>query len=978
MADLDQKDEDAQVLQFALEEQGLELTPDGQYVRWARTNPNHPRNWRTIRKVYDIGLIIFLEFYTTAINASGATAAKDARHEFGIDLTFAVFLFVSTYSLAQAFGNVVFPPYSEAFGRKKLYVISTVLFSVFSIVIAAVPSLGAMVAGRTLTGLVSAVPTVIITGSIEDMFNARDRIWLVFAYMVVANFAVAMGPVISGYITAQLGWRWVFYISSIITGSISVLLLGIRESRPSLLLSWEVEKLRQVTGDTSLQALNPDETPNIRTFVREGLLRPLRLFFTEPIVFACSLMSGCSVAVMYLFTESLPPIYESMGFSQKESNLPFFAIGLGFIPSIAIRLMDQRVAAQRHRDRLPLLPENKLAGIALGAPFLAIGLWWFAWMVPPVVRGVHWFVTLIPLFFVGFALNEFGTVLAGYLADSYHSYAASAFAAMSLARSSLSAVFPLIAPKMFGALGANVALSVLAAGAIIFCPVPFVFRYYGRRLRERSKFAQYSLQVYEETTVERELDQFEDPDAGLSDEERAKIDRALLWKLDLRLVPWLSLLYLISFLDRTNIGNAKLANLQEDLDMSDSQYNAALTIFFVSYSVFEPLTNVLLKRLRPSIFIPVIMLLWGVCMMCMGFVHNWAGLMAVRWFLGLTEAGLFPGVGYFLSCWYKRSEFGVRMAIFFSAAALAGSFGGLLAAAIALMDGIGGKEGWAWIFILEGLVTIVIGIISFWMVYDFPDEAKFLSDDDRKRVLRRLAADQQSSAEHENFKMDYFWASLKDWKTYTGMMIYMGADGALYAFSLFVPTIINELDIHAQLLSVPPYAAAAIVTVAIGFIADRTRQRGICNMLVSLLGITGFSMLLGAKSAGARYTGTFLGAMGIYPAIANTISWTSNNTEGVYKRGVTLGFVIGWGNLNGIVSSNIYRGDDAPEFYPGHGTVLAYLVLFQFGGSVIQYLLLRRENARRRRGDRDVWVQGRSQNEIQMLGDKRPDFIYTL
>ncbi|KAL4802817.1 major facilitator superfamily domain-containing protein [Aspergillus unguis] len=979
MPDCDHKEKNDHVLRAALEELHLELTPDRQYVRWASTNPNHPRNWPTIRKVYDIGLIIFLEFYTTAINASGATAAKDALYEFDIDLTFAVFLFVSTYSLAQALGNVIMPPYSETFGRKKLYIVSTGLFAIFSVMIAAVPSMGAMVAGRTLTGLMSAVPTTIITGSIEDMFNARDRIWLVFAYMVVANFAVAMGPVMSGYITAALGWRWVFYISGIITGFVAVLLLAIRESRPSLLLTWEVERLRQVTGDASLQALDPDQVPKLRDFVREGLLRPLRLFFTEPIVCACSLMSGCTVALLYLFTESLPSIYESMGFTNPHSNLPFFAIGIGFLPCFLIRLMDQRVAAQRHQDGLPLLPENKLMGIVLGGPFLTVGLWWFAWMVPPAVQGVHWFVSMIPLLFVGFALNEFGTVLAGYLADSYHSYAASAFAAMSLARSSLSAIFPLIAPKMFSALGANIALSILAAGALAFCPIPFIFRYYGRSLRQRSKFAQYSLRVYEENTMR--LDQFEDPDEGLSKEEKAKIDRALLWKLDLKLVPWLSLLYLVSFLDRTNIGNAKIVDLQEDIGMSDSQYNSALTIFFVSYSVFEPLTNVLLKRLRPSIFIPIIMVLWGVCMMCMGFVHNWSGLMAVRWFLGLAEAGLFPGVGYFLSCWYKRSEFGVRMAIFFSAAALAGSFGGLLAAAIALMDGIGGKKGWAWIFILEGLATIVIGVLSFWMVYDFPDEARFLSDDDRKRVLRRLAADQQASAEHENFKMDYFWNSVKDWKTYTGMMIYMGADGCLYAFSLFVPTIINELgytDIHAQLLSVPPYAAAAILTVAVGFIADRTRQRGICNMLVSIIGVTGFAMLLGAKSAGAKYAGTFLGAMGIYPAISNTISWTSNNVEGVYKRGVTLGFVIGWGNLNGIVSSNIYRNRDAPEFYPGHGTVLAYLVLFQFCGSLLQYVLLRRENAKRRSGKRDGWVQGLSEGEVQLLGDKRPDFIYTL
>ena len=177
----------------------------------------------------------------------------------------------------------------------------------------------------------------------------------------------------------------------------------------------------------------------------------------------------------------------------------------------------------------------------------------------------------------------------------------------------------------------------------------------------------------------------------------------------------------------------------------------------------------------------------------MGLTHNFSGLMASRWFLGLTEAGLFPGVTYYLSCWYKRSEFGVRMAIFFSAAALAGSFGGLLAAAIAKMGGVGGKAGWSWIFILEGLGTVIIGVLSFWMVHDFPDDASFLSPDDRKRVLRRLALDQQSSAEHEKFKWDYFWAAVKDWKTYTYAIIYMGCDMPLYAFSLFIPTIINEL-----------------------------------------------------------------------------------------------------------------------------------------------------------------------------------------
>ncbi|KAH9897451.1 major facilitator superfamily domain-containing protein [Xylariomycetidae sp. FL2044] len=375
------------------------------------------------------------------------------------------------------------------------------------------------------------------------------------------------------------------------------------------------------------------------------------------------------------------------------------------------------------------------------------------------------------------------------------------------------------------------------------------------------------------------------------------------------------------------------------------------------------------------------MILWGASMTGMGFVYNYSGLLTARWFLGLTEAGLFPGVNYYLSCWYKRSEFGVRAAIFFSAAALSGSFGGLLAAAIEKMDGIGGRPGWAWIFILEGLLTIVFAVFSFWMVHDFPDSARFLSDVDRVRVIRRLKLDQQSSAEHEEWHIKYLYAGLKDWKMWLGMVIYMGCDMPLYAFSLFLPSIVQSLGwgdtvIRAQLMSVPPYAAAAILTVVIGFVADRTRQRGLCNIVVSLVGVVGFSMLLGSTDPGVQYAGTFLGALGIYPCIANTITWVANNIEGVYKRGVVLGFVIGWGNLNGIVSSNIYF--NKPRYPEGHGVVIAYMALFLFGGSLLMTTLLRIENKKRLEGKRDYLIEGKSPREIDALGDHRPDFIYTV
>ncbi|KAJ9629129.1 hypothetical protein H2204_008918 [Knufia peltigerae] len=470
-----------------------------------------------------------------------------------------------------------------------------------------------------------------------------------------------------------------------------------------------------------------------------------------------------------------------------------------------------------------------------------------------------------------------------------------------------------------------------------------------------------------------------DPDEGKGEEARKTIDKKLMWKVDLWIVPWLSLLYLLSFLDRANIGNARLAGMEEDLEMSGTQYNISLTIFFISYALFEPITNTLLKILTPRIFFTAIILAWGTIMTLMGLVTSYRGLLAARFMLGVAEAGLFPGVTYYLSCWYKSSEIGARTAVFFSAAAIAGSFGGLLAAAISKMDGIGGKPGWAWIFILEGLVTALAGVASWWMVHDWPETARFLTNEDRIRVQRRLILDRQGRTA-EDFDKRHIYEALKDWKTYGYMVIYMGCLVPLYAFSLFLPTIVRGMGYkgtHAQLLTVPPYVFAAVVTVSVGFFADRTRWRGYCNMVTATIGAIGFALLLSTSNIHVQYAGTFLGAAGIYPTIPNTLSWVSNNTEGSLKRAVVLGMVVGWGNLTGMVSSNIYLQSQRPRYWTGHGVVLAFQVLFLLGGSVLMHVALRKENMKRRSGLRNNAHDGLSEEEKWIKGDKRPDFFYT-
>ncbi|KAK0202559.1 MFS general substrate transporter [Desarmillaria ectypa] len=435
-------------------------------------------------------------------------------------------------------------------------------------------------------------------------------------------------------------------------------------------------------------------------------------------------------------------------------------------------------------------------------------------------------------------------------------------------------------------------------------------------------------------------------------------ERKLMRKIDIALIPWLSFLYLLSFLDRTSIGNAKLYNLEEDLHISDNQYLIALTIFFFSYSIFEVPSNVFLKRLRPSIWLSALMFFWGIMMTVQGLVHNYGGLLGMRWMLGTFEAGLFPGVNYYLSCWYKRSEFGIRAAVFFSAATVSGAFGGLLAAAISNMEGIGGKPAWAWIFILEGLLTVVAGIASFWIIQDFPDTAKFLSEEERTVVVRRLQGDNQFSAAGEKLRMKYIMQSLVDWKTYVGIVIYAGCDMPLYAFSLFLPTIISQASFKAtpaNLLTVPVYVFACIVTCLVGFFADRWGRRGYFNLMFLSLGAAGYVVLINSKSAALSYFAVYLATCGIYPVIPNTIAWMSNNVEGSYKRSVSLAMVISFGNINGAVSSNVYRAKDKPRYILGTCLVLMYIglgIIF----TLIYLFFVNRENKRRERGERDELI----------------------
>ncbi|KAH8650578.1 high-affinity nicotinic acid transporter [Tricladium varicosporioides] len=461
----------------------------------------------------------------------------------------------------------------------------------------------------------------------------------------------------------------------------------------------------------------------------------------------------------------------------------------------------------------------------------------------------------------------------------------------------------------------------------------------------------------------------------------AKATKKLIRKIDWHLIPFLALIYLLCFLDRTNIGNARLDNLEKDLHLHGLQFNDCLAILFPFYIAAEIPSNIMMKRLRPSIWLTFIMVFWSVAMICQGFVKNYSGLMATRVFLGVFEGGLFPGVNYYITSWYCRHECGFRMALFFSAATLAGAFGGILARGIAEMNGVGGKSAWAWIFILEGLLSLVVSFTAYWVINDYPSTANFLSAPEKAEVERRLNEDHGNLSNTYNIK--YVWQAIRDWKIYIHMLICMAGFCPIYSFSLFLPTIIKNMGYtanEAQLMSVPPYVVACFFTIVASYVADRVRQRGVFMCGFQIVAIAGFAMLAGTKKAKIQYAGTVLAAIGIYPQIPLGLAWNGNNIGGNMKRGTGIAMQVMGGNCGGIIASYVYLTRDSPRFIKGHSLLIG-IISMAFCLSLFMTVYLRRENARR---DALAAVAERSDYsdeeklEQMEIADNAPWFRYTV
>ncbi|KAI0325818.1 MFS general substrate transporter [Cubamyces sp. BRFM 1775] len=462
----------------------------------------------------------------------------------------------------------------------------------------------------------------------------------------------------------------------------------------------------------------------------------------------------------------------------------------------------------------------------------------------------------------------------------------------------------------------------------------------------------------------------------------AEEERTLWRKVDMRLVPIAAALYLVSYLDRGNIGNAKLQGLLTQLDLSSNRYSIALTMFYLGYCVFTSPANLMLKRCRPSRWIPGLALAWGIVATIMGLVKTYPQFVGLRLCLGVAEAGLSPGVYYLLTLWYPRHMLQWRFGLFWGGATFSGAFSGLLAYGISFMSGAGGLLGWSWIFVIEGLISIVVAIIAFLVFVDLPETAKFLSPRERAFLLRRLS-DDNAAGEEAHFELRHVTEAIFDWKVIMGCVINVAVTSGLYSGALFLPFGFDPAI--SQLLSVPPYVVATATVIICSLYSDRIRMRSPFVFLGLALAFIGFAINISNASVGARYFGTYFVVTGAYLGAPMVIAWLGNNIVGHYKRGVAIGMQVMFGNIAAIIICNVYRVQDAPRYIPGHTAELAMLAVGLLLVPITAFIYFHRNRQHSKLladPNRELGaVRGGveyTEQELKRMGDRAPTFLYTL
>lgn len=438
-------------------------------------------------------------------------------------------------------------------------------------------------------------------------------------------------------------------------------------------------------------------------------------------------------------------------------------------------------------------------------------------------------------------------------------------------------------------------------------------------------------------------------------------------------------MYFFNSVDRSNLGNAKTDGLEKDLHFVGNEYSLLILLFYIPFGLLDLPLNILTKKYSAKWTLPSLMVIWGAIATLQCAAKNFAGMLVLRLILGACEAGFFAGVVFYFTLFYKRSELGFRISVFFGTALLAAAFSGLISYGVFQISNTH-VYGWQWLMMIEGLLTVLVGAVSFFWLPASPATAWFLTDKEKAAAEARSLRD-ASVKVGVKFNLKECFVTWKDWKFALWCIICFTYPVAFATTSNFLPQIVARLGysvVKTNLWTVAPNAVGFVVLLVVSKSSDYYHERTFhifISLAISLVGMLILITVDVLKQKGVAYFACFLMAAGAYIPTCLVQSWHNNNNLNENSRAATTGLLVGLGNFAGIMSAATFRTEYAPKYIPTLiltccCNVIAMISVLGLGG------WMKMQNRRRNR-EQGVELRPQDVNTSELGdGEKSPNFRY--
>lgn len=456
------------------------------------------------------------------------------------------------------------------------------------------------------------------------------------------------------------------------------------------------------------------------------------------------------------------------------------------------------------------------------------------------------------------------------------------------------------------------------------------------------------------------------------------LENRVLRKMDLYIVSLLGFSYFLASLDKSNIGNAKLANLPEDLNLVGNQFGNAVSVMYATYVFFEPVYANLLGIFGPKVVLSFCLAGWSIVSICTSQCRNYHHLIACRLLLGFFESGLYPAVNMSLTLMFRRSQLAKRFSYIFASSAVASAFGGLISYGCTTMHGKGSLSGWQWMYIIEGAISLFFLPFYLYFLPNKIEDAKCFNKEEREYMIRRYET-MATYIDGDKITKKDILAALLDFRTVFTGAIQFCLDLTSYGLGTFMPIIVNGLgftNVHAQLMMVPIYFVTAISYLIVAIVSDRYCLRSPFAVGGCILAAVGFAIVVGASKMGVRFFGLFVVAVPLYLSPSLNLVWLSGNTGNFYKRATMVGVNQLIGNASGVVYGQMFPTQDLPRYIKGLCICLATQMVACFA-FIVLFFYYRRENARRTKMIKEAEDSGNPLPDEPSKGDKNVYYYYT-